>query len=103
MPMITTERSLPASATNRNRIIQMVMNYRASKILLVAAQYDLFTVISQGKRTAEQICESLKLDGRATTVLLNSLVPLGFLKKTSTGYENIPAYEEFLVKEKPGY
>ncbi len=101
--MITTERSLPTSTMNRNRIIRMVMNYRASKILLVAVHYDLFTLIHQGKQSVPQICETLKLDGRATTVLLNSLVSLGFLIKTSTGYENIPSYEEFLVEGNPGY
>src|ERR1044071_47661 len=84
-------------------LIQMVMNYRASKILLVAVYFDFFTLISGGARQLNQICRRSKTNPRGTEVLLDSLVSLGFLKKTSDIYRNTPISEKFLVEGKPDY
>ncbi len=87
----------------KNRIIKMITDYRASKILLVAAYYDLFTIIARKKTTLRQISQASGLDPRALTLLLDALVSMGFLKKESGGYKNERKYTPYLVEGKMTY
>src|SRR3989344_5876899 len=100
---------MPSSVNHRkvsfdsHRIIQMVMSYRSAKILLVATDLDIFTSIRRRQATANQISTKLKIDPRAARILLDSLVSLGFLKKTRNTYANTSISGHVLIKGKPNY
>lgn len=85
------------------RIIDMVMNYRASKVLLVAVFYDVFSLIADGFSTTEKLSRKMKTDGRATEMLLDALVSLLYLEKNGGVYSNAPLSDAYLVQGKAGY
>jgi 3-hydroxy-5-methyl-1-naphthoate 3-O-methyltransferase len=92
-----------AAAEHTRRVMQTILGYRAAKILFTAAYLDCFTLIHKGRRTLKDLCRSLKTDPRATRILLDALVPLGFLNKSGEIYSNTPLSEQTLVKGTPGY
>ncbi len=98
-----TDSTLIDQPLNQQPIIEMVMNYRASKIMLVAVSLDFFTLINGGKKTAIEIAKAAKTNLRATIVLLDSLVSLELLKKSGETYGNMPVSDAYLVEGKPGY
>ncbi len=95
--------SADTTVSDRERIIEMVMNYRSAKIILVATWYDIFTHISTGKRHVDEIAETIGATPRATEILLNALVALGYLKKIGLFYANRPIAENHLVRGNAGY
>ena len=90
-------------AQDSHRIIEMVMGYRSAKILLVAVHFNLFTIIDEGKRSLGQLSSAAKINPRAAAILLDSLVSMGFLKKTGEKYLNASISNNVLVAGKPGY
>jgi len=84
-------------------IVDIVTGYRTAKILLVAVYHDLFTLIDGGTNSVGEICQRARLNPRATEILLEALVPLGFLEKTGARYHNSAESERFLVHGKPEY
>ena len=78
-------------------------SYREAFILLTAVHLDLFTTISEQKYTAEDIAEILKLDLRATTIFLDALSSLNYLKKEKDIYKNSYYVSRYLVKGKKDY
>ena len=78
-------------------------SYREAFILLTAVHFDLFTKLHQQKYTAEQIADILKFDLRATTIFLDALAGLQFLKKERNLYSNAYYTNTYLVKGKKEY
>jgi len=85
------------------RICGMADNYQSLQVLSTAAKHDIFTVLSEESKTAEQIAHEVGTDSCITEKLLNALVSIGLLAKGSGKYSNTPLVETFLVKEKPFY
>lgn len=90
-------------AQARDRIVDLVAGYRAAKVLLVAAHYDLFTLVDEGHRTAPAIAQAAGLDLRATQILLSAVQALGLLRQDGDTFDHAPGYRELLVKGQPGY
>jgi ubiquinone/menaquinone biosynthesis C-methylase UbiE len=91
------------STDNFQQILQMIMNYRAAKVLFVAAYYDIFSIIKRGKNTVRRVCLALKTVSRPTQILLDTLVCMGFLQKNGDSYNNTSLSENILVKGSPNY
>jgi 3-hydroxy-5-methyl-1-naphthoate 3-O-methyltransferase len=92
-----------AATSPHTQLLEVVLAYRSSKPLLVAAEYDLFSWIERGVDTAEAISRKLRLDTRAVRILLNAVAALGFLKKRGERYSNAELAKEFLVAGSPNY
>jgi len=90
-----------------SRIMQVGMGFWASKTMLIAINMGLFTYLSQGERSGQDIREKLGLHDRGLYDFLDALVALGFLKrhglKKTALYSNADDSDLFLDKNKPSY
>ncbi|MGD1714608.1 methyltransferase [Dapis sp. BLCC M172] len=91
-------------------IMQIGTGFWASKILLTAVKFQLFTLISQkGSMSASEIKSTLKLNcaDRHLFDFLDILTSFGFLKRSglleNAKYSNSVDTETFLNKGKPSY
>jgi ubiquinone/menaquinone biosynthesis C-methylase UbiE len=87
----------------REKIVQTISDYRASKILLVAAYYELFTLIDGGLRTLSGLTRKTKLNARALSLLLEACEALGYIKSHGTSWMIAPEYRPYLVKTSSAY
>ena len=85
------------------RICGMADSYQSFHVLSTAAKHDIFTVLSVGSKSAEEIAHEIGTDPYITEKLLNALVSTGLLVKGGGKYTNIPLAETFLVKGEPFY
>lgn len=93
----------PAASRDHDRLLSTALAYRKSKPLLVALELDLFTWIHRGLRTPEALSRRLRLDLRATGILLAALHALGFVERKGRAYANVPLARRLLVSTSPGY
>jgi hypothetical protein len=88
-------------------ILQIGMGFWASKTLLAAVNFDLFTLLAGTPLSGDAIQKKLGLHDRSLYDFLDTLVALGFLKregiyKTSV-YSNTPETDFFLDRNKPAF
>ncbi len=90
-----------------SRIMQTATAFWASKALLTAVEFDLFTILGDGSMTASELGEKLGLHPRGTYDFFDALVALGFLDRDGDGpqgrYKNTPETAAFLNKRSPSY
>ncbi len=88
-------------------IMQIGLGYWASKTLLAAIDFQLFTLLAEKPLTGKSIREKLKLHVRSYDDFLDTLVALQFLKREGIGemaeYSNAPDTDLFLDRKKPSY
>ena len=98
--------------TNENqidpsKIMQIGMGFWASKTLLTAVNMALFTHLANGALSGQEIQNKLGLNDRSLFDFLDTLVALGFLRRTglkeNAEYGNSDDSELFLDKNKPSY
>lgn len=70
----------------RETPMEVAMRFMKSRVILTAAELDLFTCIQDRPSTAEELADKLGLDLRAVTRLLDTLVTLDLLEKTDNRY-----------------
>nr|CBH36780.1 conserved hypothetical protein, O-methyltransferase family [uncultured archaeon] len=85
------------------KILGMADSYQSFQVLFTAVKHDIFTVLSEDPKTAEQIAQEIGTDSYITEKLLNALVAIGLIAKGGGKYTNTALAETFLVKEKPFY
>jgi ubiquinone/menaquinone biosynthesis C-methylase UbiE len=84
-------------------LMRILGDFANSQILDASIEYDFFTLIHQGARSAEEIARQAGTDPRATRIVLDSLPALGLLEKRDGKYFLTRMAEVFLVKGKPSY
>jgi len=88
-------------------IMQTATAFWASKVLLTAVEFDLFTTLGKGSMTASELGEQLGLHPRGTYDFFDALVALRFLDRDGDGpkgrYRNTPETAAFLDKKSPTY
>jgi Dimerisation domain/O-methyltransferase domain len=88
-------------------IMQTATGFWASKVLLTAVEFDLFSTVGDRSMTAEQLGEALGLHPRGRYDFFDALVALGFLHRDGDGpegrYRNTPETAACLVKQSPTY
>jgi precorrin-6B methylase 2 len=89
------------------RIMEVGMGFFGSKALLSAVELELFTTLSGGPMTAEELRARLDLHPRAGPDVPDALLALGFLDRDGDGpdarYRNTPEGAAFLDKHSPQY
>lgn len=83
--------------------LRQVSSFASSRIILTANHYRIFDLLEDSGKSAAQVSRTLKTDGRATELLLNSLVAIGLLKKKAGRYRNDDVASRYLVSGRPGY
>ncbi|HWG37443.1 MAG TPA: methyltransferase [Terriglobales bacterium] len=94
--------SAPATP-NPAAILQLGLGFWGSKTLLSAIELGLFTALSQGPRSADDLRQELGLHARSVNDFLDALVALGLLLREDGRYANTPETAQFLDQSKPGY
>ena len=88
-------------------IMQTATGFWASKVLLTAVEFDLFSMLGDESLTAGEIGEQLGIHPRGRFDFLDALVALKFLDRDGDGnegrYRNTPETNAFLNKESPAY
>jgi hypothetical protein len=96
-----------APQLNPEHIMQIGTGFWASKTLLAAIDFNLFTLLGDGPLSGSSIQNKLKLHDRSLYDFLDTLVALGFLKREgiydSSVYSNTPETGFFLDKNNPAY
>ncbi|NQE04690.1 hypothetical protein C5S32_02355 [ANME-1 cluster archaeon GoMg1] len=85
------------------KICGMADSYQSFQVLFTAVKHDIFTVLSEEPKTAEQIAQAIGTDFYITEKLLNALVAIRLLAKGSGKYTNTALAETFLVNGKSFY
>ena len=90
-----------------SRIMQVGMSFWTAKTLLSAVELGVFTKLSGGPMTAEQLGRSLGLAPRGWFDFFDALVGLGFLEREGQGaqarYRNHEEAAVFLDRNRPTY
>lgn len=84
-------------------LLGLASSYCRSKVLFVATDFGIYSVLSRSEKDIKEIAKELQLEPRPLEMLLNACVSLGLLKKKDGLYSNSPTSELFLVKGKPMY
>lgn len=90
-----------AGGASPQAITEMARRFQESRVLLTAAELDLFTHLAGQRRSAAELAQAIGADTRALTKLLDALVALGTLLKEENAYRNTPVAERFLVRDAP--
>jgi hypothetical protein len=69
-------------------VLEDVRGFLKGRVILTAAELDLFTRLEEERATAEDIAKGLKCDRRSLTRLLDCLVALQLLSKQDGIYQN---------------
>lgn len=92
---------------NPLRILETGLAFWSSKVLLTAVNLNLFSLLAEGGKNAEEIKSALKLQDRGLLDFLDCLVATNFLYREGTGenaiYSNTLETDVFLDKKKPSY
>jgi len=90
-----------------DHIMQIGTGFWASKTLLAAVKFGLFSLLAKGALPAAEIKNKLGLHERSLYDFLDTLTALGFLQRKGIGataiYSNAPDTDLFLDKDKPAY
>lgn len=101
-----TDKTLP-HGPNPSKIMQIGMGFWASKTLLTAVNLKLFTHLAKKELTGKEIQDLLGLHSRSLYDFLDTLVALGFLKRTGLKdravYQNSEDADLFLDQDKLTY
>ncbi len=84
-------------------LLQLSFSYIPARVMMTAIQLNVFTHISEGKKTAVEIAEAENASGRGLRMLLDSLIALQLLTKNGDIYELTSLSEQCLVKGKDDY
>ncbi|MDQ1353243.1 MAG: Methyltransferase protein [Acidobacteriota bacterium] len=84
-------------------IMQTVMAFQKSRILLTAFELALFTALDGESKTSAETAERLGVDKRALDRLMNALCVMELLEKKGNMFTNTPAAQKFLVKGSPDF
>ena len=88
--------------TTPDAILGLARGFMESRVLLTAAELDVFTPLAKRAMTAAEVTSTLGGDLRGTTTLLDALAAIGLLEKRDGSYRCPPAAAALLSREAPG-
>lgn len=84
-------------------LLRLHFAFTASRTLTAAVQLGVFSPLTEGPRTAEELAKLLECSPRGLRMLLDALTSLELLEKRGSSYELAPIADEYLVAGRPGY
>lgn len=82
-------------------VLALARQFMESRILLSAAQLNIFTVLDQTPSTADELADRLSFDRRGLTILLDALAAMGLLVKEKNRYRCTGETAVFLTDDHP--
>jgi predicted O-methyltransferase YrrM len=82
-------------------VLKLARQFMESRILLTAAELNLFTDLAEKPSSAEELAEALDADLRGLTILLDVLTAMGLLVKQQGTYQTPPEAVPFLSDKSP--
>jgi SAM-dependent methyltransferase len=82
-------------------ILKLVRGFMASRVVISAAELDLFTLLARKSLTADGVAATIGADRRGITILLDALCALGFLVKADGTYRTEPSAAPLLAADAP--
>jgi predicted O-methyltransferase YrrM len=82
-------------------ILMKARAFWEARILMTAAELDIFSVLLIAPQTTAQICKQLSSDRKGTEALLNALAAMGLLEKEQAAFSVKPEFEKFLSSSTP--
>ncbi|MBN2437938.1 MAG: hypothetical protein JXL20_04985 [Deltaproteobacteria bacterium] len=82
-------------------ILKLARQFMESRILLSAAEMNLFTLLDPMPSTAKDLAGRLNADLRGLTILLDALTAMGLLSKKEDTYISAPDTAPFLTDQSP--
>ncbi len=83
-------------------ILALARNFMECRILLTAAELDLFTLLADRPLTAGEVVQQIRGDERAVTIVLDALAAMGLLAKHDAHYCCQPSAARLLAADAPG-
>ncbi len=84
-------------------LLELATGHYRSKVLFVATNLKVFTILSEKPKTLEQIAKELNIASRPASMLLNACVALNLLEKLDGLYSNSRTADIYLVDGKSQY
>lgn len=84
-------------------LLKLHFGFTASRTLTAAVQLGVFSPLTEGPLTAEELASELECSPRGLRMLLDALTSLELLEKRGNSYELAPIADEYLVAGRPGY
>lgn len=75
---------------NRAKLVELSGAFTLSRILISAAELDVFTKLVDEPRTVDELCEAEGWDPRGLRILLDALASQGLLSKSATKAYSVP-------------
>lgn len=84
-------------------IMQLALAYRSSMALFAASELDVFTILSGGPKTADEVAATTGTVAEQMRFLLDACVSINLLSRDGAHYGNSQVADAFLVKGRPAY
>lgn len=85
------------------RLQNVAQSYGQSAALMAAVELDVFTAISNGAGTFDEVAAAVDIDPTNAERLMVLLAAAGIIEKDNGRWKNAEDTERFLVQGKPGY
>ena len=85
----------------QGKILKMALGFMESRIILSAAELNLFTLLSDKPLTAKEISDKINGDVKALAMLLDAVAAIGLLRKKDDMYFCEPDAAKYLTDESP--
>jgi (2Fe-2S) ferredoxin/2-polyprenyl-3-methyl-5-hydroxy-6-metoxy-1,4-benzoquinol methylase len=96
--MLAAQRAQEATGVLPDNLNSALRGFQESRVLLTAVELDVFTAVGSGA-IADEVSARTGSDSRATEMLLNALVAMGWLTKQGTIFRNTPPSARYFVAE----
>lgn len=83
------------------KILKLAQAFMESRILLSAAELNLFTILGKTPQSAQEVAVKIKGDAQALSSLLNAVTAMGLLAKKDEKYHCEPSVAQFLAEDSP--
>jgi (2Fe-2S) ferredoxin/2-polyprenyl-3-methyl-5-hydroxy-6-metoxy-1,4-benzoquinol methylase len=93
---LAAQRAQEAAGVLPDDLNRTLRGFQESRVLLTAVELDLFSAVGSGAR-ADEVSARIGSDPRATEMLMNALVAMGWLAKQDTIFRNTPLSERYFV------
>ncbi|MGC8660610.1 MAG: methyltransferase family protein, partial [Desulfomonilaceae bacterium] len=74
----------------REKILKLGSAFWGNKILLTAAELNIFSKLGKDGMTVDDLCRSEGWYPRGVTILLDALAAMGFIRKSADGFYKTP-------------
>lgn len=85
------------------KLDDLLKGYAPARVVMTGFELGVFTMIAEGKTTAEEVARAAASSTRGMRMLLDALTSLELLQKHNDRYQLVPGSEAALVKSSPQY